>query len=126
VTQFLEAIQRLTVEQWRAVIAAWRVTVTDAWHDAESAVAAAVADSERRPAREEPLSELGDITRRMRWDRGETTGNSTQAIESTAHYVASLAALALLVRDRIARREFDALYLPFVGVIPLATINGVH
>jgi hypothetical protein len=40
--------------------------------------------------------------------------------------VASLAALALLVRDRIARREFDALYLPFVGVIPLATINGVH
>jgi hypothetical protein len=126
VRQFLEAIQGLTIEQWREVIAAWRATVTDAWHDADSAVAAAVAESERRQAREELLSELGDITRRMRWDRGETTGNSTQAIESTAHYVASLAALGLLVRDRITRREFDALYLPFMGIIPLATINGVH
>src|SRR5688572_3202286 len=126
VGQFLEAIERLTIEQWREVIAAWRTTVTDAWHDAGSAVAAAVTESGRRQAQEELLSELGDITRRMRWDHGETAGNATQAIESTAHYVTSLAALALLVRDRIARREFDALYLPFTGAIPLATIDGVH
>jgi hypothetical protein len=126
VRQFLEAIQWLTSDQWKEVIAAWRSTVTDAWHDADSAVAAAVVQSERRQAREELLSELGDITRRLRWDRGEAAGNTTQAIESTALYVASLAALALLVRDRITRREFDALYLPFMGVIPLATINGVH
>lgn len=126
VRRFLEGIQRLTTAQWREVIAAWRATVTDAWHDADSAVAAAVAQSDRRQAREELLSELGDITRRMRWEGGDATGDSTQALESTAHYVASLAALALLVRDRITRREFDALYLPFTGVIPLPTINGVH
>jgi AcrR family transcriptional regulator len=126
VRQFLEAIQRLTIEQWKEVIAAWRATVTDAWHDADSAVAAAVAANDRRQAREELLSELGDITRRIRWNGGETTGTSAQATESTAHYVASLAALALLVRDRIARQYFDALYHPFMGVIPLATINGVH
>ena len=126
VRQFLEAIQRLTIEQWREVIEAWRTTVTDAWHDAGSAVAAAVTESDRRQAREELLSELGDITRRMRWDGGDRAGDSAQAIESTAHYVASLAALAVLVRDRIARREFDALYLPFRGVIPPAVINGVH
>jgi hypothetical protein len=126
VRQFLEAIKRLTDEQWKEVIAAWRATVTDTWHEADVAVAAAVAESERRQAREELLSEVGDITRRMRWDRGDATGNSAQAIESTAHYVGSLAALGLLVRDRITRRHFDALYLPFMGVIPLATINGVH
>ncbi|HJR67778.1 MAG TPA: hypothetical protein VJ802_15200 [Gemmatimonadaceae bacterium] len=126
VRRFLEAIQRLTIAQWREVIEAWRTTVTDAWHDAGSAVAAAVTESDRRQAREELLSELGDITRRMRWDGGEAAGNSTQAIESTAHYVASLAALALLVRDRLTRHEFDALYGPFVSVIPLATIDGVH
>ncbi len=126
VTQFLEAIQRLTTEQWREVIEAWRTTVTDAWHDAGSAVAAAVTDSDRRQAREELLGELGEITRRTRWDGGDRAGDSAQAMESTAHYVASLAALALLVRDRITRREFDALYLPFMGVIPLATIDGVH
>jgi hypothetical protein len=126
VRQFLEALQRLTIGQWREVIEAWRTTVTDAWHDAGSAVAAAVTESDRRQAREELLSELGDITRRIRWEHGDTAGNSMQAIESTAHYVASLAALALLVRDRITRRDFDALYLPFMGVIPLATINGVH
>jgi hypothetical protein len=126
VRQFLEAMERLTMEQWREVIAAWRTTVTDPWHEAGSAVAAAVTESGRRQAQEELLSELGDIARRVRWDRGDTAGNSTQAIESTAHYVASLAALALLVRDRITRREFDALYLPFMEVIPLATINGVH
>lgn len=126
VRRFLEAIQRLTIEQWREVIEAWRTTVTDAWHDAGSAVAAAVTDSGRRQAREELLSELGDITRRMRWDDEEAAGTLTQGIESTAHYVASLAGLALLVRDHITRREFDALYLPFMGVIPLATINGVH
>ena len=126
VRRFLEAIQRLTIEQWREVIEAWRTTVTDAWHDASSAVAAAVTESDRRQAREELLSELGDITRRVRWDSKDAAGHVTQAIESTAHYVASLAALALLVRDRITGREFDALYHPFMGVIPLATINGVH
>jgi hypothetical protein len=126
VRQFLEAIERLTIEQWREVIAAWRATVTDAWHDAGSAVAAAVTESGRRQAQEGLLSELGDITRRTRWNRGEAAGNSTQAIESTAQYVASLAAQALLVRDRITRRDFDALYFPFMGVIPLAMINGVH
>jgi hypothetical protein len=126
VRRFLEAIQRLTIEQWREVIEVWRSTVTDAWHDAGAAVAAAVTESDRRQAREELLSELGDITRRMRWDGGEAASTSTQPIESTAHYVASLAGLALLVRDRITRGEFDALYLPFMGVIPVATINGVH
>jgi hypothetical protein len=126
VRRFLEAIERLTIEQWREVIAAWRTTVTDAWHDAGSAVDAAVRDSNRQQAREEVLSELGELTRRMRWDRGDSAGDSSQAIESTAHYVASLAALALLVRDRITRQELDALYLPFAGVIALATIDGVH
>ena len=47
VRQFLEAIQRLTIEQWREVIEAWRTTVTDAWHDAGSAVAAAVTPATR-------------------------------------------------------------------------------
>jgi hypothetical protein len=126
VRRFLEAIQRLTIEQWREVIEAWRTTVTDEWHDAGSAVAAAVSESDRRRAREELLSELGDLTRRMRWDGGDGAGDTTQAIESTAQYVASLAALALLVRDRITRREFDALYLPFMGLIPPATVDGVH
>ena len=123
VRRFLEAIQRLTIEQWREVIEAWRTTVTDAWHDAGSAVAAAVTESARRQAREELLSELGEITRRTRWNGGDRAGDSSQAMESTAHYVASLAALALLVRDRITRREFDALYLPFRGVIPLESLS---
>ena len=126
VQRFLEATQRLTVEEWKEVIAAWRATVTDAWHDADSAVAAAVAASERRQAREELLSELQDIIRRVRWNGADWTGSSREATESTAHYLASLAGVALLVRDRIAHREFDALYFPFMGVIPLATINGVH
>lgn len=126
VQRFLEATQRLTVEQWKEVIAAWRATVTDAWHDADSAVAAAVAASERRQAREELLSELQDIIRRVRWNGADWTGSSREATESTAHYLASLAGVALLVRDRIAHREFDALYFPFLGVIPLAMINGVH
>ena len=64
VRQFLEAIQRLTVEQWREVIEAWRATVTDAWHEADSAVAAAVANSERQQAREELLSQLATINGR--------------------------------------------------------------
>lgn len=126
VRRFLEAIQTLTIDQWQEVIEAWRSTVTDAWHDASFAVGAAVTESDRRQAREELLSELGDITRRMRWKDGDRPRDSAQAIESTAHYVASLAAVALLVRDRITRREFDALYLPFMGVIPPATIDGVH
>lgn len=126
VRPFLEATQRLTVEQWREVIAAWRATVTDAWHEADAAVAAAVAASERRQAREELLSELQDIIRRVRWNDADWTGSSREATESTAHYLASLAGVALLVRDRIAHREFDALYFPFMGIIPLATINGVH
>jgi len=32
----------------------------------------------------------------------------------------------LTIEQWRARRHFDALYLPFMGVIPLATINGVH
>jgi hypothetical protein len=124
VSRFLEAIQRLTIEQWREVIEAWRTTVTDAWHDAGSAVAAAVAEGDRRQAREDLLSDLAEITRRMRWNGGDRAGDSSQAIESTAQYVSSAAALALLVRDRITRREFDALYYPFKGVISLATIDS--
>jgi hypothetical protein len=99
--------------------------VTDTWHEADAAVAAAVAQSDRRQAREELLDELEDIIR-MRWDRGEPAAEAAQAMQrSSAHYIASVTALALLVGDRITRQEFDALYSPFTGVIPLTTITGV-
>jgi hypothetical protein len=125
VRRFLAAIASLTFDQWREVIRAWRTTVTDAWHDADAAVASAVAVSERRQEREDLLSELGDITRRTRWHGGDATGQSALAIESSAHYVASLAALALLVRDHLSRHHFDALYRPFNEVVPLTRLDSV-
>jgi hypothetical protein len=125
VRRFLAAIQQLTIDQWREVIEAWRTTVTDIWHDADTAVSAAVSRSDRRQARENALSEVGDITRRMRWESGSPGGPSGQAIASSAEYIASLTTMALLMRDRITRQQFDALYFPFMGPVPLETIEGI-
>ena len=46
--------------------------------------------------------------------------------DAAAQYVATIASLALLVRDALSTADFETLYSPFQGLIPVEALPGTR
>jgi hypothetical protein len=124
-SKFVGRLAQLDLRSLGEAIAAWRAAVasTDAaWFDAEAAVAGAIAAANRHTEQRILVGYIGDLFVDSRWFSAEAPGTLIGAAEPAAQYVATLAMLALLVRDRLAPGEFELLYRPFARLIPPDTL----
>lgn len=117
--RFLERFEQLSTQELRGTLERWRAVVgRGSWFQAEDAVSAAIAATNRYVARDRMQGRLYDIFRTARWFHAEVPGTAVPGNEATAQYVASSALLALMVRERLHAHEFDVLYAPFASAIP--------
>ena len=125
-TKFVGRVSLIDADTLRTVVATWHDvmrTESETWFAAERATAEAIVAAERTGEQGELISELSDHFLRRVWYRAapghapRTPERRVGATEASGQYVATLAMLALLVRDHIAAREFDVLYSPFVQII---------
>ena len=126
-SKFVGRVSQLAVEDVRAAVRAWHDvmrTESEAWFGAERAAGNAVAAAGRTAEQEALLADLGESVLRGVWYRdavGHRPGTPEArvgATEASGQYVAAVAMLALLVRDRLTAAEFALLYRPFAALIP--------
>jgi len=125
-SKFLGRFAQLDLLTLGDAIHRWHRTVTedgDAWFEAEDAVAQAVHDARRHPDQEILLRHMADLFLREPWFTAAQPGARIRAAEPAGQYVATLAMLAVLVRDRLDPQEFELLYRPFASVVPVSELE---
>jgi pyruvate/2-oxoglutarate dehydrogenase complex dihydrolipoamide acyltransferase (E2) component len=131
--RFVGRLARLDHEDAAASIRTWREAMRedgDTWFAAEEAAARALVASGRHAAQKPLLIYIADAFAHRVWYRGRTylaSGTAAAelrvgATEASGQYVATVAMLALLVRDHLDPRAFDVLYRPFAALIPAADL----
>jgi hypothetical protein len=109
-------------------VAAWHQVIREdagAWFAAEAAVASAVATSGRRDAQAGLLVQVAEAFAYGVWyGAGAASTDAAPetrvgATEASGQYLATVAMLALLVRDHLDPRTFEVLYRPLAAPIPL-------
>jgi hypothetical protein len=121
---FVERLGQLDIAELEVVGRTWRTVVAadpPAWFAAEGSVGHAVRTTGRQLMQESLLEEFSDVVRRRGWwrlDRIESPEGQALT-EAGVQYAATLAAIALLVRDVVPAREFELIYSPFVPVVPV-------
>ena len=125
---FVHRLARLDVGDLEVVGRRWRAAVTDdatAWFTAEGAVGQAMRETRRQAAQEVVIEDLTDVVRRGGWWRlDHLAGAGAQGLtEAGVQYAATLAAIALLVRDVVPAADVELIYGPFASLIPLAEVD---
>ena len=130
--KFVGQLAQLDLDAVRAAVASWHQTMRaepQAWFAAEAALGQAVVTSGRRGAQEPLLMEVAQAFARAVWYGPEARRAQalapelrTGASEATGQYLATLAMLALLVRDHLEAATFALLYRPFAAIIPPAAL----
>jgi hypothetical protein len=121
---FVDRLGRLDIAELEVVGRTWRTIVAadpPTWFAAEGSVGHAIRTTGRQFMQESLLEALSDVVRRRGWwrlDRVESA-EGQGLTEAGIQYAATLAAIALLVRDVVPAREFELIYSPFVPVVPL-------
>jgi hypothetical protein len=132
--KFVGRVAQLDLEELSDVLAIWRQTMRDdpdAWFTAEAAVGSAVVASGRRDEQRGLLIHVADAFTHLVWyggRRGRALGAPApelrvRASESSGQYLATLAMLAVLVRDHLDAATFALLYAPFAPHIPLSGLG---
>ena len=122
---FVHRLGQLDLAELAGIGRTWRSIVAEdppMWFAAEGSVGLAVRTTGRQLAQESLLEEFSEVVRRRGWwrlDRIESA-EGQGLTEAGVQYAATLAAIALLVRDVVPGREFELIYSPFARVIPLA------
>jgi len=126
---FVHRLARLDLSDLEAVGRAWRMIVAAdprGWFAAEGAVGRAVRATRRQAAQEAVLVELTEVVQRRGWWRlDHLAGFERQGLtEAGIQYAATLAAIALLVRDVVPAQDVELIYGPFMGLIPSAELDN--
>ena len=127
--KFVGRVAQLSVDETGAVVETWREVMREAsgaWFDAEELVARAVIDSGRRDVQKGLLMHVAEAFAYGVWyGRGAGAAPETRvrATESSGQYLATLAMIALLVRDHLDAATFEVAYRPFRSLIPVAELR---
>ena len=127
-SKFIGRVSQLDIGAVKTVVETWHQLMraeSDAWFAAEMAAARAVRESDRAAEQEVLLGHMADCVLNRVWYRpgGGAPEEHVGATEASGQYVASVAMLALLVRDFLAPRDFALLYAPFARFIPLEAVG---
>lgn len=133
--KFVGRLAQLDLDGVRTAMDAWRDTMrhnSAAWFAAEEALAHAVVRSGRRGEQEPLLIHVAEAFTRLVWygqraradhERGAPAPEMRAGgTEATGQYLATLAMLALLVRDHLEDATFALLYRPFAALVPPAQL----
>jgi len=95
-----------------------------AWFAAEDVVAQAIVAAGRQREQRPLLMQVADVFAHDVWygaggRRGPAPGARARATEASGQYVATLAMLALLVRDHLEPAALELVYRPFAAAIPV-------
>lgn len=125
-SKFIGRLAQLDLAAVSAAVRSWHEIMraeSDAWFAAERATAHAVSSAGRRAEQEILLGHVAECFRRAVWYRRtqpqappEVRVGSTEA---SAQYLATVAMVALLVRDCLDPYGFELLYRPFARHIPV-------
>jgi hypothetical protein len=121
---FVDQLGRFDVAELEVIGRTWRTIVAadpPAWFAAEGSVGQAVRTTGRQLMQESLLEELSEVVRRRGWwrlDRIESA-EGQGLTEAGVQYAATLATIALLVRDVVTSLDFELIYSPFVPVVPV-------
>jgi hypothetical protein len=128
--KFVGRVAQLHLEGVRAAVETWRDLMRDeagAWFAAEEVVARAVVVSGRRGVQKELLLHVAEAFAHAVWYGGRADAappeTRVRATEASGQYLATLAMLALLVRDRLDAGTFDVVYRPFAALVPLSDLG---
>ncbi len=132
--KFVGRLAQLDPEAVYASVQTWREAMREdlgAWFAAEEAVARAVVASGRHDEQRPLLMHVAEAFAygvwygagyggRARLTLGESAPElRVRATEASGQYLATVAMLALLVRDHLEPEAFEVLYRPFAALIPV-------
>jgi hypothetical protein len=128
--KFVGRVAQLDHDAVREVVATWRQSMRaayDSWFAAEDAVAQAIASSGRHVEQRPLLMHVADAFSQRVWPGGgdERSGAAERhvhATEASGQYLATLAMLAVLVRDHLDAATFDQVYEPFGRLVPISEL----
>jgi hypothetical protein len=126
--EFVGHVSELDADKIRAAVNEWHQlmrTQSDAWFSAERSAGTGVLASKRTAEQRALLEKIAECVLQRVWyrnARGQLASTPEERVGSTeasGQYTATIAMLALLVRDYLDAREFELLYRPFAALIPL-------
>lgn len=121
--KFLGRLAQLGLDDLGATVRRWHGLVGTRWFDAEAALTQAMHETDRYAQQESWLGELAAIFQRRPWFSRSMPGIDIGASDASSQYVATIAMLALLVRDQMSAADFALLYEPFAAVIPIEALE---
>jgi hypothetical protein len=118
----------LDVTDLEAVAQVWRRAIAEdprGWFASESAAAHVVRAAGRERDQEAVIAALIDVVRRRGWGRLDYPDGATRPgfTEESVQYTATLAAIALVVRDVLPAQDLELIYAPFAALIPLSEVE---
>jgi hypothetical protein len=128
--RFVGRVAQLDYAAVQHAVSTWRQRMRvgyDSWFAAEDAVAQAIVSSGRQVEQRPLLIHMADAFSQRVWTGGhrDDSGAAEQivrATEASGQYIATLAMLALLVRDHLDAATFDQVYQPFAALIPISEL----
>jgi hypothetical protein len=124
IERFLERLAHMDVGEYGGVVQRWRdaLAAENGWYAAEDAVGDAIAATRRDGEMWLLQDRLYAIFRDAPWYTRQPLGAPHAPPEVASQYLATSAAVALLVADVLEAKHLNVLYGPFAAAIPLTDV----